>query len=382
MSKTYLVLEDGTVFEGESFGAKGEIIGEVVFNTTMTGYQEILTDPSYYGQMVAMTYPLIGNYGINEQDFESAKPQVSAFIVKEYSKVFSNYRASISLGEFMEKYGVVGITGVDTRKLVRHIREKGSMNAIVSSMTNDITYLQDKVAASESIEGKDLVQYVTCSKPYTWTQGSWNIENNDFNYPSIHDDLHIVAVDYGIKQNILRYFVENGAKVTVVPAQTTFSNIVKLKPDGIFLSNGPGDPEPLVYAHELAKNLVDNNYPVFGICLGNQILSIALGGKTYKLKFGHHGGNHPVKDLSTGKVEITAQNHCFAASMESLKGKVEITHINLNDNTVEGIKVKDKPVFAVQYHPENGPGPHDATYLFDRFLTLVKNNQNAKVSGI
>jgi len=371
MSKAYLILEDGAVFEGVSFGAKGEVVNEVVFNTSMTGYQEILTDPSYYGQMVAMTYPLIGNYGINEQDFESVKPQVSAFIVKEYSRTFSNFRANMSLHEFMEKHGIVGITGVDTRKLVRHIREKGSMNAIISSVTDDITYLENKVAASDTIEGKDLVQYVTCSEPYVWNQGTWNIDNNNFNYPATHD-LHIVAVDYGIKQNILRYFVENGARVTVAPAQTTFSDIEKMKPDGVFLSNGPGDPEPLTYAHELARNLVNNNYPVFGICLGNQILSIALGGKTYKLKFGHHGGNQPVKDFTTGKVEITAQNHCFAASMESLKDKVEITHINLNDNTVEGIKVKDKPVFAVQYHPENGPGPHDSAYLFDRFLKMVK----------
>jgi carbamoyl-phosphate synthase small subunit len=371
MSKAYLILEDGAVFEGVSFGAKGEVVNEVVFNTSMTGYQEILTDPSYYGQMVAMTYPLIGNYGINEQDFESVKPQVSAFIVKEYSRTFSNFRANMSLHEFMEKHGIVGITGVDTRKLVRHIREKGSMNAIISSVTDDITYLENKVAASDTIEGKDLVQYVTCSEPYVWNQGTWNIDNNNFNYPATHD-LHIVAVDYGIKQNILRYFVENGARVTVAPAQTTFSDIEKMKPDGVFLSNGPGDPEPLTYAHELARNLVNNNYPVFGICLGNQILSIALGGKTYKLKFGHHGGNQPVKDFTTGKVEITSQNHCFAASMESLKDKVEITHINLNDNTVEGIKVKDKPVFAVQYHPENGPGPHDSAYLFDRFLKMVK----------
>lgn len=376
MQSAYLVLEDGTVFEGESFGAKGEVVGEVVFNTSMSGYQEIITDPSYYGQMVAMTYPLIGNYGINEQDFESLKPHVSGFIVKEYSKTYSNYRANISLGDFLERHGIIGITGIDTRKLVRHIRLQGSMNGIISTQTDNIDQLQKKVAESESIEGKDLVQHVSCTQPYQWNQGTWDIDKNDFNYNG-KDEYHIVAVDYGIKQNILRYFVDCGAKITVVPAKTSFDDIIKLKSDGVFLSNGPGDPEPLHYAHKLAKELVDNNYPVFGICLGNQILSIALGGKTYKLKFGHHGGNQPVKDVTTDKVEITAQNHCFAVDVESLKDQVEITHINLNDKTVEGIKLKNKPVFAVQYHPENGPGPHDAKYLFTRFLDMVKSAQHA-----
>ena len=376
MQSAYLVLEDGTIFEGESFGSKGEVVAEVVFNTSMSGYQEIITDPSYYGQMVAMTYPLIGNYGINEQDFESLKPHVSGFIVKEYSKTYSNYRANISLGDYLEKHGIIGITGIDTRKLVRHIRLQGSMNGIISTQTDNTDELQKKVAESDGIEGRDLVQHVSCTQPYQWKQGTWNIDKNDFNYTGKYE-YHIVAVDYGIKQNILRYFVDCGVKITVVPAKTSFDEIAKLKPDGVFLSNGPGDPEPLHYAHKLAKELVDNNYPVFGICLGNQILSIALGGSTYKLKFGHHGGNQPVKDITTDKVEITAQNHCFAVDVESLKGQIEITHLNLNDKTVEGIKLKNKPVFAVQYHPENGPGPHDAKYLFTRFLDMVQSAQHA-----
>ncbi len=369
MKEAYLVLSDGTVFKGKSFGASGETKGEVVFNTSMTGYQEILTDPSYYGQMVAMTYPLIGNYGINEDDYESDKIHLSAFIVKEYSEIYSNYRATTSLADFLKKHNVIGIQGIDTRKLVRHIREEGSMNAIISTETSDIDYLKEKAANIAPIEGKDLVQYVTCKKPYIWNEHSWSLEQKAFE----DNNIHIVAIDFGVKRNILRYFKDEGCKVTVVPAKTSFEEIENLKPDGIFLSNGPGDPEPVTYGIELAKKAIEK-YPVFGICLGNQILGIAMGGKTYKLKFGHHGGNQPVKDLATGKVEITAQNHCFAVDLDSLKEQVEITHVNLNDNTVEGIKHKTKPVFAVQYHPENCPGPHDAKYLFKRFVNLIKEN--------
>jgi len=369
MKTAYLVLEDGTVFEGISFGADGEVEGEVVFNTSMTGYQEILTDPSYYGQMVCMTYPLIGNYGVNEEDFESDKPYVSAFIVKEYSKTYSNYRATSSLGDFLKKYDIIGIEGVDTRKLVKHIRERGSMNAIISTETDDIDYLKEKAKNIPSIVGKDLVQFVTTKKTYEWTEGSW-ILGKGFYKPEKFD-LHIVAIDFGIKRNILRYFVDNGCKVTVVPANSKFEDIENLNPDGIFLSNGPGDPEPIKYGIELAQKAIEK-YPVFGICLGNQILSLALGGKTYKLKFGHHGGNQPVMDLETKKVEITAQNHCFAVDIDSLSDVVEVTHINLNDKTVEGVRHKTKPVFAVQYHPENGPGPHDAIYLFRRFVDLIR----------
>lgn len=375
MSRAYLILEDGTVFTGQSFGADGEITGEVVFNTSITGYQEILTDPSYYGQMVTMTYPLIGNYGINEEDFESAKPFVSGFIVKEYSTLYSNYRGSTSLGDFLKKHGIVGIEKIDTRKLVRHIREKGSMNGIITTISDDLESLKNRASQIPSIVGQDLVKYVTCKEPYEWTEGTWGIEEGYQNKNNFN--LNVVAVDFGIKRNILRYLADNGCRVTVVPADASFSLIESLKPDGIFLSNGPGDPEPIQNGIEIAREAIAKNYPTFGICLGNQIMSLALGGKTYKLKFGHHGGNQPVMDLETKKVEITAQNHCFAVDVDSIRDKVEVTHINLNDKTVEGVKVKGKNAFAVQYHPENGPGPHDASYLFKRFVEMIKASKNA-----
>jgi len=372
MKKAYLVLSDGTVFEGNSFGADGTQKGEVVFNTSITGYQEILTDPSYFGQMVTMTYPLIGNYGINPEDFESDKVWLSAFIVKEYSEIRSNYRSNQDLGDFLKKEGVIGIEGIDTRMLVRHIREEGSMNAIISTEIDDVEELKKMASEMESIEGQDYVQHVTCKEAYEWTEKTWQLEGG---YSEQTDfKRHIVAVDFGVKKNILRYFSDLGCKVTVVPAQTTFEEIEALKPDGVFLSNGPGDPEPVTYGIELAKKVIEK-YPTFGICLGNQILGLALGGKTYKLKFGHHGGNQPVKDLETGKVEITAQNHCFAVDVDSLGEQVEVTHINLNDQTVEGLKHKTYPLFSVQYHPENGPGPQDAIYLFERFVNMVDANK-------
>ncbi|MEF3254006.1 MAG: glutamine-hydrolyzing carbamoyl-phosphate synthase small subunit [Deferribacterales bacterium] len=369
MRKGYIVFEDGFYLEGKSFGAEGEAEGEVVFNTSITGYQEILTDPSYYGQMVTMTYPLIGNYGINEQDFESVKPFVAAFIIKEYSEIYSNYRATTSLGDFLKKYGIVGIEGVDTRAIVRHIRESGSMNAIISTISDDIEDLKNRAKNIPSIVGKDLVQYVTCKEPYEWVEGSWQIDGSFYKPQKF--DKHIVALDFGIKRNILRYLVDEGCRVTVVPANTRFEDIEKLRPDGVFISNGPGDPAPLHYAIETVAKVIER-YPSFGICLGNQLLALASGGLTYKLKFGHHGGNQPVKDLTTGKVEITAQNHCFAVDIAKILDKYEVTHINLNDNTVEGIRHKSKPVFAVQYHPENGPGPHDAKYLFKRFVDMIR----------
>ena len=374
MKKAYLVLSDGTVFEGTSFGADGTKEGEVVFNTSITGYQEILTDPSYYGQMVCMTYPLIGNYGVNSEDFESDKVWLSAFIVKEYSNIYSNYRADKSLGDFLKEQGVIGIEGIDTRMLVRHIREQGSMNAIISTEITDVEKLKKMAAEMKSIEGQDYVKNVTCAKSYKWTQKTWDLEKG---YTDVtNPKRRVVAVDFGIKKNILRYFADMDCDVTVVPANTTIDEIKALNPDGVFLSNGPGDPEPVKYAIELTKQLV-GKYPLFGICLGNQILGLALGGKTYKLKFGHHGGNQPVKDLETGKVEITAQNHCFAVDVESLGDQVEVTHINLNDKTVEGLKHKQYPLFSVQYHPENGPGPQDATYLFERFVKLIDKHKSA-----
>lgn len=372
MNKAFLVLSDGTVFEGTSFGAEGTKQGEVVFNTSMSGYQEILTDPSYFGQMVAMTYPLIGNYGINTDDFESDKVWLSAFIVKEYSRTYSNYRADRSLGDFLKEQGVIGIEGIDTRMLVRHIREEGSMNAIITTETDDVEKLKKMAAEIPGIEGQDYVKEVTCKKPYVWTQKTWNLE--DGFTECAEPARHIVAVDFGIKKNILRYFADQGCKITVVPADTPFSEIEALEPDGVFLSNGPGDPEPVTYGIELARKVLEK-YPTFGICLGNQILGLALGGKTFKLKFGHHGGNQPVKDLETGKVEITPQNHCFAVDVDSLGDQVEVTHINLNDRTVEGLKHTSLPLFAVQYHPENGPGPQDATYLFERFINMVDANK-------
>jgi carbamoyl-phosphate synthase small subunit len=372
MSRTFLVLEDGTVFKGKSFGAQGTAEGEVVFNTSITGYQEILTDPSYCGQMVAMTYPLIGNYGVNAEDFESGRPYLSAFIVKEHSRIYSNYRADGSLGDFLKKHGVIGIEGIDTRKLVKIIREKGSMNAVISTETDDIAALVKRAANMEGIVGKDLVKEVTCGKPYEWNETSWKLDGG---YGKLENPrYHIVAIDFGIKRNILRSFAELGCKVTVVPATTTIEEIDALNPDGVFLSNGPGDPEPVTYGMELTKKII-GRYPLFGICLGNQILGLALGGKTYKLKFGHHGGNQPVMDNETGKVEITAQNHCFAVDVDSLGGQVEVTHMNLNDKTVEGLKHKKYPIFSVQYHPENGPGPHDAAYLFERFVALIEENR-------
>lgn len=372
MNKAYLVLSDGTVFEGESFGAEGTKMGEVVFNTSMSGYQEILTDPSYYGQMVAMTYPLIGNYGVNPEDIESDRIWLGAFIVKEYSQTYSNYRANMSLGDFLKEQGTIGIEGIDTRMLVRHIREEGSMNAVISTEIDDIEKLKKMAAEMPGIEGQDYVKEVTCKNAYEWTQKTWTIDNGfkECTAPK----RHIVAVDFGIKKNILRYFADHDCKITVVPADTSFEDIQKLNPDGVFLSNGPGDPEPVAYGIELAKKIL-NKYPTFGICLGNQILGLAMGGKTYKLKFGHHGGNQPVKDLETGKVEITPQNHCFAVDIDSLGDQVEVTHINLNDKTVEGLRHKTLPMFSVQYHPENGPGPQDATYLFERFIEMVDANK-------
>ncbi len=370
--KAYLVFSDGTVFEGYALGKVGETTGEVVFNTSMSGYQEVLTDPSYRGQIVTMTYTHMGNYGTNPEDVESVRPWVEGFVVKEPCPYPSNWRyerEGKTLDEYLEHWGIVGIWGVDTRAITRHIRERGAMEAVISSVDDDVERLYEKAKALPGLKGKDLVKEVTCSKPYHWQEALWELEGG---YKTgLKTRYRVVAYDYGIKLNILRNLVEAGCDVTVVPAWMSADKVLELDPDGIFLSNGPGDPEPVTYAIENIRKLIGKR-PIFGICLGHQLLCLALGGRTYKLKFGHHGGNQPVKDLKTGKVEITSQNHGFAVDVDSIKGIAELTHLNLNDHTVEGIAHREYPLFSVQYHPEASPGPHDSQYLFRRFTALME----------
>jgi carbamoyl-phosphate synthase small subunit len=357
-----LALEDGTIFRGRSFGATGQRSGEVVFNTSMAGYQEIITDPSYKGQIVAMTYPLIGNYGINSEDIESRKPFLEGFVVKEYSKIASNWRSQKSLGDYLKENNILGIEGIDTRKLTLHIREAGAMKAILSTDSLDEKALVQKAKDSQGLVGLDLVKEVTCSKMYVWQE------------PTKYQ-FKVVVIDCGVKYNILRNLAANKCHVTVVPAKTSADEILKLKPDGVLLSNGPGDPAAVDYVIETDRQLI-GKLPIFGICLGQQMLGLAFGGKTYKLKFGHHGANHPVKDLATGKVCVTSQNHGFCVDIDSLDKKdIQITHINLNDNTLEGLRHKKLPIFSVQFHPEASPGPHDAAYLFGEFIDLIKKSK-------
>ena len=370
--KAYLALSDGKVFEGNHFGAEGEVDAEIVFNTSMSGYQEVITDPSYCGQMVVMTYPLIGNYGINPQDFESDRPHLSGFIIKELSGIASNWRSRGKLEDFLKEFGIVGIQGIDTRALTRRIREKGAQQAVLSTITRDPEELIRKAQNSPGLEGKDLVKEVTCQSPYDWKEEEWDIFNRG---PSLKSDVNkkffVVAYDFGIKRNILRKLVGAGCRVRVVPASTSAKDVLVLNPDGVFLSNGPGDPEGVPYAIKNIKFLL-GKIPIFGICLGHQILVLALNGQTFKLRFGHHGGNQPVMDTHTGKVEITSQNHGFAVIQESIGPSIDVTSVNLNDQTVEGIRHKEWPIFSVQYHPEASPGPHDSSYLFQQFTNLMK----------
>ncbi|MCM8784901.1 MAG: glutamine-hydrolyzing carbamoyl-phosphate synthase small subunit [Candidatus Omnitrophica bacterium] len=356
--KGYLVIEDGTIYKGKIFGAKGERFGELIFNTSMTGYQEIIYDPSYKGQIVVMTYPLIGNYGVNSSDIESYKIHLEGFVVKEKSKIYSNWRGEKSIEELFEENGIVGIEDVDTRKITEILRDKGAQKGGIFTGENELKEMLEKVRKSRSIVGVDLVKDVIKEKPYWWKK---------------EGKYKVVVIDCGVKYNILRLLSKYDLKVIVYPATSPYEEIIKEKPDGILISNGPGDPEPLNYIVKNLLNLVER-YPIFGICLGHQILGQVFGGKTYKLKFGHHGANHPVKDLKTEKVYITVQNHGFCVDINSIKDQnIEITHINLNDSTLEGIEHKKLPIFSVQFHPENAPGPKDAEYLFEKFYKYIEN---------
>ena len=380
--KGMIVLEDGTVYQGRSFGYMGEQVGELVFNTGMTGYQEILTDPSYKGQIVVMTYPLIGNYGINSLDRESLNPQVSGFVVKENSPLASNWRSENSLSAYLKEHKIIAIEGVDTRAITKHLRKKGAMKAILSTKTESIASLLAKVKAAPNIIGLDLVKTVTCQKNYCFQEGleeDKKFFNNWYNYHSfpqgehhLQNEYKIIAIDFGVKRNILRSLRSMGCQVTVVPAHMPAEEILSQKPHGVFLSNGPGDPSAVPYAVETVKKLL-SKLPIFGICFGHQIVGLALGGKTFKLKFGHRGCNHPVKNLLTGQVEITSQNHGFCVDPDSFDVQdIEVTHINLNDQTLEGLRHKRWPLFSLQYHPEASPGPHDSHNLFRQFLEMIK----------
>ncbi len=363
-----LALADGTVYTGLAFGATGESCGEVVFNTSMMGYQEVLTDPSYAGQIVVMTYPHIGNYGVNAEDRESARVQVAGFVVRELTRIPSNYRAQADLDTYLKTAGVIGIHGIDTRALVRRIRIRGAMNGVLSTTDLDDASLVAKAQAIPPMEGQDLVRRVTPSAPYEWHERPGPLARHVL--PPRPPDCHVVAIDYGMKWNILRCLTQVGCRVTVVPATLPADDILALRPDGIFLSNGPGDPAAVGYAIDTIRQLIGKR-PIFGICLGHQLLSLALGARTFKLKFGHRGANHPVRNEVTGKIEITTQNHGFAVDPRTLPSDVDITHINLNDHTLEGIRHKRLPLLSVQYHPEAAAGPHDSSYLFEEFRRLI-----------
>jgi len=388
-----LALEDGRCFHGEPFGAPVSVLGEMVFNTSMTGYQEVVTDPSYRGQIVAMTCPQIGNYGVNALDAESREPHVRGFVIEELSGIASNWRSESSLNDYFLRWNIPGIQGIDTRALTKHLRQRGAMRACITATAASEEAAVRMAQSGQGMLGMDFVREVTAPQPYQWDPDDrqsrvWTIVKGD-GASDVETDPggevfrklppvshRIVAYDFGLKHNILRHLRQEGFGVTVVPATTPAADALAMKPDGVFLGNGPGDPAALGYAHETVRGLV-GRVPVFGICLGHQILGYAFGGKTYKLKFGHHGGNQPVKDLRTGKVAITAQNHGFAVDPDSLPSNVEVTHVNLNDGTVEGMRHLDAPVFSVQYHPEAAPGPHDATYFFGQFRKLIEEGGGA-----
>ena len=368
--RSILALEDGRIFRGEGYGASGECSGEVVFNTSLTGYQEIFTDPSYAGQIVVLTNPQIGNYGTNAADAEAKRPYIEGLVVREFSSVSSNWRSEQVADEYLERYNVPVISEVDTRALVRHLRTHGVMRGVISTVDTDEASLVAKARAIPKMDGTDLAAVVSTKDRYEWTNPALDaLGRAGATVPE--SDLHVVAYDYGIKSNILHMLGEQGCRVTVVPAKTSAEDTLALAPDGVFLSNGPGDPEPLTYANQTIRELAGKT-PIFGICLGHQLIGQALGGRTFKLKFGHHGGNHPVKQLSTGRVEITSQNHNYAVDPDSInQNEVELTHINLNDNTLEGLRHRTMPLLSVQYHPEASPGPHDSHYLFQDFRTMM-----------
>jgi carbamoyl-phosphate synthase small subunit len=364
-----LVLRDGRVFQGYALGAEGEATGEVIFNTAMTGYQEILTDPSYRGQIVAMTYPMIGNYGLNDEDVESRQPWVNGFVVKEASRWPSSFRSRMSLEAYMKAHGIVGIQGIDTRALTRHLRDHGAQDGIITSGEDDLDRLRARARALPGLIGRDLVAEVSVDRPFAWDEGPWDLHRGYTSPPPSR--FRVVAFDSGVKLNILRQLAAVGCQVTVVPAAASADEVLAYEPHGLFLSNGPGDPEAVPYLIDTVRSLL-GRVPIFGICLGHQILGLAAGGRTYKLPFGHHGANHPVKDLASGRVEITSQNHGFAVDSGSVAASGwQVSHVNLNDDTCEGLAHRELRVFSVQYHPEASPGPHDANYLFRRFTQLM-----------
>jgi carbamoyl-phosphate synthase small subunit len=382
-----LALADGTVFQGTSIGAAGRTVGEVVFNTALTGYQEILTDPSYARQIVTLTYPHIGNYGVNGEDVEASKVHAAGLVIKDLPVLTSNFRQTLTLSEYLQREGTVGIADIDTRKLTRILRSKGAQNGCIVAFPAGTSVSEDDIAeavaqarSAPNMAGLDLAQKVTVDQPYDWTEAEWRLARDGDGrpgYAQLQDaKFHVVAFDYGVKRNILRMLAERGCRITVVPAKTPAAEVLKHQPDGVFLANGPGDPEPCDYAIEATQQVIEAGVPTFGICLGHQIMALASGAKTYKMKFGHHGANHPVKDLDSGRVCITSQNHGFAVDEKSLPANLKPTHVSLFDGTLQGLARTDKPAFCFQGHPEASPGPHDVSYLFDRFVALMDTQQN------